>query len=186
MKKLVVASTNPVKIAAARAGFVSMFPGEPVEVRGVSVVSGVRDQPKNDAEVFQGAWNRTHRACDADCEGDFWIGIEGGIEEKRDDMEAFAWTVVKSRHGAYGRGRTGAFVLPPGVANLIRQGKELGEADDIVFGRTNSKQENGAIGILTDNAIDRARFYADAVALAFIPFKNEHLYKGSSWLPPRY
>ncbi|MBI2053346.1 MAG: inosine/xanthosine triphosphatase [Candidatus Sungbacteria bacterium] len=179
MKKIIVASTNPVKIAAARAGFVSMFPGEPVEVRGISVTSGVSDQPRSDAEVFQGAWNRAHGASSAAMDCDFAIGIEGGVEDKHDGMEAFAWTVVRSRHGVCGRARTGAFLLPPRVAELIRQGKELGEADDIVFGRTNSKQENGAIGILTDNAIDRAKFYADAVALAFIPFKNEHLYKPS-------
>ena len=177
MKKIIVASTNPVKIAAARAGFEKMFPGEAVEVCGVAVASGVSDQPKNDAEVLQGAWNRAHGASDEAEDGDFYIGIEGGVEEKHDGMEAFAWTVVRSKQGACGRGRTGAFLLPPQVADLIRQGKELGEADDIVFGRTNSKQENGAIGILTDNAIDRAKFYADAVALAFIPFKNEHLYR---------
>lgn len=179
MKKLVVASTNPVKLSAARAGFEKMFPHEAVEVRGVSVASGVSDQPKSDREVFQGAWNRAHGASDTAGDGDFWIGIEGGVEDGHDGMEAFAWTVVKSKAGACGRGRTGAFLLPPQIANLIRQGKELGEADDIVFGRTNSKQENGAIGILTDNAIDRAKFYADAVALAFIPFKNKHLYEMS-------
>ena len=176
MKKLIVASTNPVKLSAARAGFEKMFPQELVEICGVSVASGVSDQPKSDAEVLQGAWNRAHGASDAAENGDFYIGIEGGVEEKHDGMEAFAWTVVKSKHGTYGRGRTGSFLLPPAIADLIRQGKELGEADDIVFGRRNSKQENGAIGILTDNAIDRARFYADAVALAFIPFKNEDLY----------
>jgi len=177
MKTIIVASTNPVKLAAARAGFASMFPGCPVEVRGVSVASGVSDQPKSDAEVFQGAWNRAHGASSMAGDCDFAIGIEGGVEDKHDGMEAFAWTIVRSKHGVCGRGRTGAFLLPPRIAELIRQGKELGEADDIVFGRTNSKQENGAVGILTDNAIDRAKFYADAVALAFIPFKNEHLYK---------
>jgi len=91
-------------------------------------------------------------------------------------MEAFAWVVVKSNSGKFGKGRTGIFFLPLKVAELIKQGKELGEADDIVFGRTNSKQENGAIGILTGNVMDRTSYYADAVVMALIPFKNEHLY----------
>lgn len=176
MKKLIVASTNPVKISAARAGFEKMFPGEVVEIQGVSISSGVSDQPKNDAEVLQGAWNRAHGASNAAGDDDFCIGIEGGVEEKRDGMEAFAWAVVKSKLGTCGRGRTGAFLLPPQIADLIRQGKELGEADDIVFGRTNSKQENGAVGLLTNNAIDRTHYYTDAVILALIPFVNENLY----------
>ena len=75
-----------------------------------------------------------------------------------------------------GKGRSGTFFLPPKIAELIRQGKELGEADDIVFGRTNSKQENGAVGILTDGVVDRTKYYTEAVVLALIPFKNERLY----------
>ena len=75
-----------------------------------------------------------------------------------------------------GKGRSGTFFLPPKIAELIRQGKELGEADDIVFERTNSKQENGAVGILTDGVVDRTKYYTEAVVLALIPFKNERLY----------
>jgi non-canonical (house-cleaning) NTP pyrophosphatase len=49
-------------------------------------------------------------------------------------------------------------------------------ADDIVFSCSNSKQDNGAVGLLTDNVIDRAQLYEQAVILALIPFKNERLY----------
>jgi non-canonical (house-cleaning) NTP pyrophosphatase len=76
-----------------------------------------------------------------------------------------------------GKGCTGRFALPPRVAELVHQGKELGVADDIVFGRTNSKQENGAVGLLTENIIDRAAYYEQAVILALIPFKNPLLYR---------
>jgi non-canonical (house-cleaning) NTP pyrophosphatase len=62
------------------------------------------------------------------------------------------------------------------VADLIRQGKELGEADDLVFNRSNSKQDNGAVGLLTGNVIDRAQLYEQAVILALAPFKNTEWY----------
>jgi non-canonical (house-cleaning) NTP pyrophosphatase len=62
------------------------------------------------------------------------------------------------------------------VADLVRHGMELGHADDQVFGRNNSKQMNGAVGILTANAIDREELYAHAVMLALIPFLNPTLY----------
>jgi inosine/xanthosine triphosphatase len=91
------------------------------------------------------------------------------------ELAAFAWVVVRNRQGV-GKSRTGTFFLPPAVAELIEQGKELGEADDIVFGRTNSKSENGAIGLLTGDVIDRAELYAHAVVLALVPFKNRELY----------
>ena len=61
--------------------------------------------------------------------------------------------------------------------SLVREGKELGEADDIVFGKENSKQTYGAVGLLTGDVIDRTRFYEDAVVLALIPFRNPDLYR---------
>ncbi len=176
MKKIVIASKNPVKINATLSGFQKMFPSEQFEIEGVFAPSGVSDQPKSDSETFSGAWNRAENACLEKPDADFCVGIEGGIEEKNSDMEVFAWVVVKAKMGGFGKGRTGTFFLPPQIAELIKQGKELGEADDIVFGRTNSKQENGTVGILTDNVVDRTKYYTETVVLALIPFKNKKLY----------
>ena len=53
---------------------------------------------------------------------------------------------------------------------------ELGDADDVIFGRTNSKQGNGSVGILTADVITRTIFYQQAILLALIPFKNSNLY----------
>jgi inosine/xanthosine triphosphatase len=176
MQKIIIASKNPVKINAALCGFKKMFPKGDFEIEGVSVASGVSDQPLTDAETFKGAFNRVENAFKAKTDADYWIGIEGGVEEKNSEMEAFAWIIVKSKDGKIGKGRTGTFFLPPKIVELIRQGEELGKADDIVFKRKNSKQENGAVGILTEDVISRTNYYIEAVVLALIPFKNPDLY----------
>ena len=175
MLKVIVASKNPVKINAASYAFKKMFPAESFDVEGVSVASGVSEQPQSDSETFQGALNRAENVSEI-ANADFWVGIEGGIEEKDFGMEAFAWVVVKAKDNKLGKARTGTFFLPPKVAELIKQGKELGEADDIVFGKVNSKQENGAVGILTDNVVNRTEYYIETIVLALIPFKNSQLY----------
>ncbi len=175
MPRLVIASTNPVKVQAAANGFRRLFPHEPIETRVVSVPSGVSVQPRSDTETLLGALNRADNARHTLPNADYWIGIEGGIQDDGDDMLAFAWIVIRSRD-QLGKARTGAFCLPPAVADLVRQGKELGEADDLVFGQTNSKQNDGAVGLLTGNVIDRAQLYEHAMILALIPFKNEALY----------
>ena len=172
---LVIASTNPVKIQAAVNGFQRLFPGSQLNVIAVAAPSGVAHQPMTDEETLRGARNRSARAQALHPNADYWIGIEGGVEPIGQELTAFAWIVVRSK-SMIGRGRTGTFFLPPAVAELIRQGKELGEADDIIFGRSNSKQDNGAVGLLTDNVIDRAQLYEHAMILALIPFKNERLY----------
>ena len=91
-------------------------------------------------------------------------------------MEAFAWMVVRDKNNQTGKGRTGTFFLPPQVATLIKQGMDLGQADDIVFNKTNSKQANGAVGLLTADAVTRTTYYQMAVLFALIPFKNPGLY----------
>lgn len=175
MRKVVIASKNPVKIQAVRNGFEKMFPDQEFEFNGVSVYSGVSDQPMSDKETLEGAMNRADNASNREIDADFYIGIEGGIDVMDGEMAAFAWVVIKS-NGTFGKSKTGTFFLPKRVVELIDEGKELGEADDIVFDRTNSKQKSGAVGILTNDLIDRTSYYAEAVILALIPFKNRELY----------
>lgn len=176
MKKVIVASANPVKIKSTEIGFAKMFPGETFVISGDPAASEVPDQPMNDAETVKGATNRADNVSKLKPDADYWVGIEGGLQLTDDGLSAFAWVVVRSRDGKIGKGKTGSFFLPLNVAELIRQGKELGEADDIVFGTNNSKQANGAVGILTGDVLTRTTFYEPAVILALIPFKNPELY----------
>jgi len=174
-KKVIIASKNPVKINAVKIGFEKMFPSEKFEFKGVSVPSGVKDQPATNQETMAGAINRANNAKLQHQQADFWVGIEGGIEKDKEEMGVFAWIVVKSNEIS-GKTRTSTFFLPKKIVELIDAGKELGEADDIVFGGTNSKQKNGAVGILTGNIIVRTSYYTEAVILALIPFKNPEIY----------
>lgn len=172
---IIIASRNPVKIEAVRLGYAAMFPGAEFDVSGVDVPSGVSDQPMTDAETLTGARNRAENARRAAPDAGLWVGIEGGIEDGPSGMHAFAWVVVLGARS--GEARTGTFTLPGEVARLVREGVELGHADDIVFGRTNSKQEDGAVGLLTDGLIDRTAYYEHAVVLALIPFLKLDLYE---------
>jgi inosine/xanthosine triphosphatase len=166
--KVVIASKNPVK-------FKQMFPDAEFEYAGVSVDSGVSEQPMSCDETKQGALNRVENAQNI-IEADYFVGMEGGIANIKGEMEAFAWIVVKSKD-SLGKAKTATFHLPRKVVELIQQGKELGEADDIVFSGENTKQKNGVVGNLTGDVIDRTNYYANAVVLALIPFKNKKLYE---------
>jgi inosine/xanthosine triphosphatase len=208
MPLIIIASTNPVKIDATRLGFEKMFsqdaesilrlrgasaqdttPKSNFHFQGVDVPSGVSHQPMTDAETLTGARTRAENARIARPKADFWVGIEGGVEirgegegEKRsggkeERMDAFAWVVILGQDLS-GEARTGTFQLPPEITRLVREGVELGHADDMVFQRSNSKQKDGAIGILTDGLIDRTAYYVHAVMLALVPFKKRELYIG--------
>ncbi|KAK3190684.1 hypothetical protein K4F52_003375 [Lecanicillium sp. MT-2017a] len=177
---VIVASKNPVKVGAAQDGFQRMFPHLTFDVRSVSVPSGVPDQPLTDKETFQGALNRARGARDAEPNAEYWIGLEGGIDSDPKSVgdgliQSFAWIAIVGKDGKEGKARTATYFLPEETAKLLRGGMELGHADDQVHGRTNSKQKSGSVGILTDDVICRQSYYAEAVILALVPFKNTHL-----------
>ena len=174
-KRVVVASLNPVKAKATLNGFRRMFPSENVEIEPLAPPRDAPVQPLSDEETLQGALSRAQSAADRAPDADLWVGIEGGVGHLGGEMTAFAWVVVMGKD-LVGKARTGTFFLPPQVAKLVSEGRELGEADDIVFGRANSKQENGAVGLLTGDVIDRVKLYEHAVVLALVPFKNAGMY----------
>lgn len=175
-ESILVASTNPVKIQAALAGFQRMFPQRRFDATGAAIPSGVSDQPMTDAETLLGATNRAHRARESQPDVDFAVGIEGGIDRVDGRMFASAWIVVHTPD-RIGQARSGAFALPPKVQQLVEGGEELGVANDIVFAESNSKQRGGAIGSLTDGVIDRQQLYVHAMVLALIPFQRAELFR---------
>jgi len=165
--RVVVGSTNPVKVAAAAAVLARAGCGARVE--GIAVASGVRDQPVGDAETIRGATQRARGALAA-IDADLGIGIEGGVVDDADGMRTCAWAAVVSRDGRVGVGGSLAMALPARVAALVRDGVELGLAMDRVTGAHDTKRGAGAVGILTAGLVDRQRAYESLVAYALARF----------------
>jgi inosine/xanthosine triphosphatase len=174
-EKVYIGSSNPVKIECVRQAFDMVFGSGKFDFIGQQTESGVPDQPRGDKETLQGAENRAAAVTQRNHDGMFWVGVEGGILVDDDQMEAFAWIVVMTREKT-GKARTATFMLPGKVTSLVQQGIELGEADDIVFNRKNSKQQNGIVGQLTKGLIDRVEYYKHAVILALVPFMHKELF----------
>ncbi len=172
---IIVGSKNPVKIDATESAFSEAF-SKSFLVNGVNASSGVSDQPFGSIETFQGAKNRANNARKTFPEADYWVGIEGGIEEDDHGMFAFAWIYIENRKNASSQSKTGTFYLPDEIRKLIKSGMELGAADDQVFERENSKQKGGSVGILTRGTVERKAYYSQAIILALIPFLNKNLF----------
>jgi inosine/xanthosine triphosphatase len=194
MLRVVVASKNPVKGEAIRQAFVDAFPGCGVEIVPVAVASGVREQPLSSEETLQGARNRAKAAAAAtmmvNAETEYIAAVEGGVEEQPPPggsgrWVGFAWVVVARRGSSSGGGtcysaaRSATFPLPTELAEqTVREGGELGPACDRLFCVHNTKEGQGAIGLLTSGSIPRTELYRPALRMALIPFtpSNAHLH----------
>jgi inosine/xanthosine triphosphatase len=170
--KVLVGSKNPVKIEAAKEAFKRYFGN--VEVVGIEVDSKISKQPIG-IETFVGAKNRVEEL--KKLEADFYVGIEGGVINMFDKWFSFTVVCVSDKNDKYGYGITSLFELPQIVINEIKNGKELGEIMDELTKRENTKQKEGAIGILTKGIIDRKSLYVQAIICAIIPFLNKDLFQ---------
>lgn len=160
-----------------------------------------------DTETRRGAMNRAKAAYEAACslhndnntQPDFSVGLEGGLENRSDDLWCMAWMAIYGSQSAvciaakaqddafipsnvdqnqWGYAKTAAFLLPPALCELMFDNKdmELGDADDIFFKRVNSKHGRGTVGKLTNGQIDRTEYYVHALKLALIPWIRPELY----------
>jgi inosine/xanthosine triphosphatase len=167
LRRVVVGSTNPVKVGAVRAVLQRLSPA--VEVIGHTVPSGVPDQPWGDEETIRGARARARGACTIG-DAELGVGIEGGVVAMTDgSVRTCAWAAVVTPDGREGVGGSLAMQLPEEVAALVRDGLELGHAMDRVTGERNVKHGAGAVGILTAGLVNRQGAYEVLVAYALAP-----------------
>jgi inosine/xanthosine triphosphatase len=137
--------------------------------------SGVSAQPWGDVETRTGALNRARAALEQ-TGADLAIGLEGGVQESEFGLLTAAWCVLVDRQGRIGVGGNSCALLPPAVVDQLRQGVELGAAMDQFVHKQNTKHQNGAIGILTNNLETRQSAYEVIIRLALAPFQNPDWY----------
>ncbi len=175
--KVIVGSKNPVKLKTVEQGFAMMFPDETFEFVTYDAKSGVADQPIGEDETRTGSCNRAKDCATAYPDADYFAGLEGGLVEEGEGFRAVAWMRVQNSEGKFSPAHTGSFLLPKEVSVAIREGMELGHAVDMVFGTSNIKHKEGAVGVLTNGVVDRVAYYVPALVFALIPFVKPELYR---------
>ena len=173
MRRIAVGSMNPVKIRAAESVVRRIWPA--TEVLGVQVPSGVEVQPRTENETRRGALNRALAARSA-LDADLGLGLEGGVEELRGRLYLVNSVVAVDRHGQRGEGSGVRMELPPGFRAGLDAGRELGDLVDAASGQLNSKQKEGAIGLLTAGLADRQQSFDQALTYALVRWLAPSLY----------
>ena len=172
--KVVVASTNPVKVKACEQAFVATFSSHQINVTGHSTESGVSEQPMSLLETKQGAINRLAN-CQSEFEADYYVSYEGGVDSLDGIFSTFAIICISDGQRVQ-TGRTANLPLPKQIQEALEQGAELGPSIDKLFNTHNIKQKGGAIGMLTQGLATRLSTYEAATILTLVPFVHPQLY----------
>ena len=131
--------------------------------------------PTSDDEAILGAINRAKSALNKG-KADIGIGLEGHIKDTKYGMFLSNWVASVSRETQC-IGSSGTLLLPETIADQVRKGKELGPVMDKFVGVENTKQKQGAVGILTKGLIPRTKMFERAVLFSLAKFYNPESYK---------
>jgi len=179
---ILVGSTNPVKINSVINAGSETWPE--LEVIGISVPSGVGEQPFSDEETRLGATNRARAVLKAGLKKTsskakkttLGIGVEGGVFEKtRGELWSTVWAVIIDEKGNIYESNGARFKVPEPINSRLLAGEEMGLIVGSLFADPNLKQKQGAIGAITKGFIDRTEEYTYIVKLAL------GLYYGRDW-----
>lgn len=168
-----VGSTNPAKLEAVHRALARLAPG--CTLRGVDVESGVGAQPIGDAQTRQGAMARARLVLEK-TDVELGFGLEGGVIFEGDDAWLVSWVAVVDRSGRGSEASGLRMRLPASAAARLRAGEELGDIIDDLFAARDSKQQSGAVGLLTEGFVSRTDAFADLVAMACAPLLRPDLY----------
>ncbi len=182
--KIYVGSTNPVKKNAVVIATSETWPE--VEVIGMKVKSGVSEQPFSDYETKKGAINRARRALklgiqfhnqkdNMDQEQCLGVGLEGGVFKDKNKLWSTVWAAVIDLNNNIFTNNGSRFILPEQIAGPMLNGEEMGPLVARITGEANIKLERGAIGVITNNFVDRTEQYVGITKLAL------GLWYGKNW-----
>lgn len=184
--QIFVGSTNPVKVNSTAIAASETWPE--AKVKGLEVASGIAAQPMSDEETQQGSKNRAVAVLELAkkmllAEGSIddlknnllGVGLEGGVFLKGDELWSTVWATVVDVEGNVFQSNGARFKVPQLIAQKILTGGEMGPVVSQITGKDDIKQKSGAIGIVTNNFIDRTEEYTGIIKLAL------GLWYGRNW-----
>ncbi|MFW9830864.1 MAG: DUF84 family protein [Candidatus Thorarchaeota archaeon] len=171
---VVVGSQNPVKVEATHQAFLQYF--DRIDIVAEPVESRVQPFPMSQQETITGALNRARMAREKQPSANFSVGIEGGLVSliNRFFIQAFAAVVQGKKVGL---GRSGAIEVSKSLVAAIDPSSDKSKKTvDRILGRTNVFQQEGVMGVLTQNRLTRTQILRDAVICALPRFLVPEFY----------
>lgn len=178
-----VGSSNPVKVNAVKNAAIGTWPE--LIITGHEVASGISEQPMSDEETKKGALNRAKAALKSGMaatknsqknETFLGLGLEGGVfENESGEMWTTVWAVVVNAQNQTWSANGARIQVPELIAELIRNGQEMGPVVQQLTGESNVKQKQGMFGIITKNFVTRTEEYTQIAKIAL------GLWYGQDW-----
>ena len=175
---VIVASTSTAKVDAVQravdriAGVEPAFKKAHIRTLDASAIGPA--MPMSDQETLDGARARAAAAARNMKPPFIAIGLEGGLSSEP-LVTLTSWAAATDGE-RWGFGSGGRIVLPDGVLQKVRAGRELGDVIDEMAG-AGTRSTRGAWGWLTRDLVGRRTALLTAALAALAPFYNKDTYR---------
>jgi inosine/xanthosine triphosphatase len=183
-----IGTQNSAKIRAVELGFRKLFPNFEYKAFPVKVDSQVSIQPYGFESTIQGAINRAKNAFSEVFQGKpesvilLGVGIEAGmipVPLTKTGYLDFQFCAIFQANGVISIGSGPGFEYPKRIVDTLIHDpshQEIGTIIESITGIKNTKENEGAIGLLTKNIFQRADILQYSVITALLPLRNPELY----------
>lgn len=144
-----IGSKNPIKVKAVENGI-----GKDFNVIPCEAISNVRHQPLSEEETLQGAIYRAKDSLKKTI-ASLGIGLEAGISIKNGIVYLCHWGAIVDREGRIYNTNGPQLMLPDEFLDPLQNGESLEDIMHRTTGIHKLGQKAGAIGIFTQNRLDR-------------------------------
>jgi inosine/xanthosine triphosphatase len=169
---IAVGSQNRIKVDAVRTSLKHINP-EAI-IKDVLVKTNIPSQPWGDDQIIHGAITRAKLALEI-AKADLGIGLESGVIHNSFGYFTNAWCAICDSKGQISVGGGFSVELPPQVVDELKAGADLGQA----MSRINTPHLHssvGAIGVLTNNLLNRSKAYENIILCALTRYLRPDLY----------
>lgn len=170
--KICIGTKNVAKVQAVKNGFKNYLENEFYEY---AVESGVSNQPVSDEETIMGALNRANAAL-KEGNGDIGIGLEGGVHRIQDKLFLCNWGAIVLKNGKSFVAGGARIPLPKEIDVELALGRELGVIMDEYANKKNVRHHEGAIGIFTNEKVDRSHMFLHVMDLLIGQYEYDKRY----------
>lgn len=174
--KILIGTTNKLKIEGARQAFKEYF--EDVEIEGFKVSSDVSDEPINE-EIIVGAKNRIKNlkkyAKDNNIKADYFIASEGGISNFFGNWININTAVIENENGQMSVGISQSAQVPDRYIEEIKSSEMINLKMKLFNTEEQKKQDLDTI--LTHGKFSRTDLVKDAFIMALVGQINGEIWR---------
>ncbi len=110
--------------------------------------------------------NSLSNAREAISDAEYYICMQGGMEDSSDEMHETAYVMVLDSSGRSEVSGCSTFRVPTQVASEVRNGKDFAKAVDEFFKVQDTKTTGGFVSILTKEIVNKSSHYEQPLVIA--------------------